>query len=132
MISSNNTVLCVQNCIGIEQFADSSTVQELRKLQSLKITEGYKPKNIYNANETGLFFRLLPNKTPSLKWGHCIGVKNYKEMMILLLTCNANRTDELPPSVGRKNENPHCFKNVRKFPTKYVTNRSMGYMNHLH
>jgi hypothetical protein len=39
---------------------------------------------------------------------------------------------KLPPFVGGKNENPHCFTNVRKFPTKYVTKRSMGYMNHLH
>jgi hypothetical protein len=35
----------------------------------LKITEGYKPQNIYNTNENGIFFRLLPNKTPSVKGG---------------------------------------------------------------
>jgi hypothetical protein len=39
---------------------DFSAVGEWRKEQLLKITEGYKPKNIYNADETGLSFRLPP------------------------------------------------------------------------
>jgi hypothetical protein len=46
---------------------DPSTVEEWRKEQLLKIFESYEPKNIYNADETGLFFRLPPNKTLSLK-----------------------------------------------------------------
>jgi hypothetical protein len=42
---------------------DSTAVEECRKGQSPKITDGYEPKNIHNADETGLFFRLPPNKT---------------------------------------------------------------------
>jgi hypothetical protein len=45
----------------------SSTVEEWRKEQSLKITEGQKPKNIYNGNKTGLFFRLAPTTTRRTK-----------------------------------------------------------------
>jgi hypothetical protein len=45
---------------------DSSTVQEWRKELLFKINEGYKHK-INNASENGLFSRLPPDKTWSLK-----------------------------------------------------------------
>jgi hypothetical protein len=102
---------------------DSSTVEERRKEQILKIFEGYKPKNIYNADETGLFFRLPPNKTLSLKVDPCNGGKNSKERIMVLLACNADGTDKLPPLVIGKSENRCCFKNVRQLHTKYVANR---------
>jgi hypothetical protein len=59
-------------------------VEEWRKEQLLKIFEDYEPKNIYNADETGLFFRLALNKTLSLKGGPCNGGKNSKERIMVL------------------------------------------------
>jgi hypothetical protein len=35
-------------------------VSDWRREQLLKIIKGYEPKNIYNADETGPFFRLPP------------------------------------------------------------------------
>jgi hypothetical protein len=102
---------------------DSSTVEEWRKEQLLKIFYCYEPMNIYNADETGLFFRLPPNKTLSLKGDPCNGGKNSKERIMVLLDCNGDGTDKLPPLVIGKSENPRCFKNVRQLPTKYVANR---------
>jgi hypothetical protein len=37
-------------------------MKEGRRGQSLKITDAYECKNIYNGDETGLFFMLPPNK----------------------------------------------------------------------
>jgi hypothetical protein len=48
-------------------------VGKWRKEQLLKIIEGYKPKNIYNANETGLLFMLPSNETLSLEGYPCNG-----------------------------------------------------------
>jgi hypothetical protein len=59
----------------------------------------------------------------SLKGDPCNGGKNSKERITVLLACNADGTDKLPPLVIWKSENPHCFKNVRQLPTKYVANR---------
>jgi hypothetical protein len=98
-------------------------VEEWRKEQLLKIFGGYEPKNIYNADETGLFFRLPPNKTLSLKGDPCNGGKNSMERITVLLACSADGTDKLPPLDIGKSENPRCFKNVRQLPTKYVANR---------
>jgi hypothetical protein len=54
----------------------SSTMEDWRREQLLKITEFYKPKNIYNADWTGLFFRIPPNKTLSWKGSSCHYGKN--------------------------------------------------------
>jgi hypothetical protein len=37
-------------------------VEEWQKEQLLKINEGYEPNDIYNTDETGMFFRFPPNK----------------------------------------------------------------------
>jgi hypothetical protein len=49
--------------------------------------------------------------------------KNSKERIMVLLACSANGTAKLPPLVTGNRENPHCFKNVRKLPTKYIASR---------
>jgi hypothetical protein len=98
-------------------------VKEWRKEQLLKIIECYEPKNIYNADETGLFFTLPPNKKLSLKGDHCNGGRNSKERITVLLAYSVDGTDRLPPIVVRKSENPRCFKNVRQLPTNCVVNR---------
>jgi hypothetical protein len=112
-----------ETVLGECKSVDSSTVEEWRTEQLLKLFEGYEPKNIYNVDETGLFFRLPPNKTLSLEGDPFNGGKNSKERITVLLACNADGTDKLPPLVTGKSENPCCFKNVGQLPTKYVANR---------
>jgi hypothetical protein len=58
-----------------------------------------------------------------LKGDPCNGGKNSKERITVLLACNADGTDKLPPLVIGKSEDPRCFKNVRQLPTKYLANR---------
>jgi hypothetical protein len=47
--------------------------------RTFKIIKGYEPKNIYNVDETGLFFWLPHNKTQSLKEDPCKGRINSKQ-----------------------------------------------------
>jgi hypothetical protein len=70
-------------------------VEELKKEELQKIIEGYKPKNFCGANETGLFFRLLSNKTQSLKRDLFSHGNNAIERIRVLLACYADGTDEL-------------------------------------
>jgi hypothetical protein len=58
-----------------------------------------------------------------LKGDPCNGGKNSKEKITILLAWIADLTDKLTPFVIGKSENPHCFKNDVKLPTKYVANR---------
>jgi hypothetical protein len=78
-------------------------LEEWTKDQLVKITEGYKPKNIYNADET----RLLPNKTLSLKGEPCNGKKNSNERIMVFLAWSADGTYTFPPFIAGKNENSH-------------------------
>jgi hypothetical protein len=114
----------------------TSTIGELRKEQSLKITECNKPKNINNINETGLFFRLLPNKTPSLKGGCCNGRKNSKMMTVVPLVCNANETDKPHQQLEQRTETATDLKMSESFHKlcnqQKKNNHNMGYTNHLH
>jgi hypothetical protein len=108
-------------------------LKKWRKEHLLKIFEGYEPKNIYNTDESGLFFRLPPNKTLSLKADPCNSGKNSTERITVLLACNANGTDKLPPSVIEKSEIPHCFKNVKTVAHKICSQqKSMGHTGHLY
>lgn len=79
------------------------SVRKWRKEESLKIIGGYEPMNIYNAEETGLFFRFPPNRTWSLTGDPCSDRKNSRERITVLLDCGANETDKLPPLVTEKN-----------------------------
>ena len=53
---------------------NANTIEEL-KTKLHKIIEGYDPKDIVNGDETSLFYKALPCKSPSLKEERCAGGK---------------------------------------------------------
>lgn len=72
MVSSSDKVL-YQKSSGTEQKYTLFNSEEMEKEQLLRTTDGYKHKNIYQADENRLFFSLPPKKTLSLKGDHCNG-----------------------------------------------------------
>jgi hypothetical protein len=64
---------------------------------------------IYNADETGLFFRLLPDKTFEFKDVKCHGGKQSKDRLTALVCANMSGTDKLPMFVIGKSQNPRFF-----------------------
>jgi len=48
---------------------------------------------IYNADDTGMFRMLPPNKIVSLKGDPCCGGENPRKKIAVLLACNINGTD---------------------------------------
>lgn len=60
---------------------------------------GYAPEDIFNCDETGLFYKALPNKTFHKKGTRCTGGKLSKERVTVLLACNATGTEKLKPLV---------------------------------
>lgn len=79
-----------------------------RKLPNL--LSGYLPEDIYNADETGLYYRALPSKTFTFRNEKCTGGKSVKERLTVLLCANLNGEKEKPLVIG-KSKNPRCFKN---------------------
>ena len=88
---------------------------EIEKVRK-KIRE-YDLDNVYNMDETGLWFKLLPNrsyiKADEAKTAR--GTKNMKvkDRVTIFVTTNATGTDLVPLSLIGKSKNPRCFKNAR-------------------
>ena len=73
-----------------------------------EICKGYLPKDIFNCDESGLIFRLLPKMSLVQKGYSCDGGKLAKERITFL--CCANILGEkLPLLVIGKSQNPQCF-----------------------
>uniref|UniRef100_A0A224Z9W5 Tick transposon n=1 Tax=Rhipicephalus zambeziensis TaxID=60191 RepID=A0A224Z9W5_9ACAR len=87
------------------------------------ILKDYASSDIYNADETGLFYELLPKKTLHMKGQACNGGKHSKKRVTLLLCTNMDGSDKRCPLVIGKSLRPRCFKGSRILPVKYVANR---------
>ena len=87
------------------------------------LLEEYDPKDVFNADETGLFFKLLPDRTYTYKGNNCHGGKRSKERITLLIAANMDGSEKLPLLAIGKSAKPRCFKNVRHLPVEYKSNR---------
>ena len=85
------------------------------------LLKDYPLENVYNADEFGLFFKLLPDKSLVFKKESCHGGKLSKERVTVLTCANATGTHKLRLLVIRKSRSPRCFKNVQSFPVDYVS-----------
>lgn len=95
---------------GEKAEVDEGTVSDwTRRLPSL--CEGYEPENIFNADETGLYFRTLPSKTMGIKGQETPGIKLAKERITVLL-CVSATGEKLKPFVIGKSAKPRCFQGI--------------------
>jgi hypothetical protein len=77
---------------------------------------------VYNADETALFYKLMPNNTLAFKGERCTDGKNSKERITILLCTTSTGTDKLLPLVIGKYRSRRCFKNVHNLPCEYRHN----------
>ena len=82
------------------------------------LLSNYKLEDIFNADEFGLFYQCLPNKTLHLKSEKCSGGKNSKIRITGLAAANSVG-DKLPMFVIGKSKAPRCFKIVTSLPCRY-------------
>ncbi|UYV60678.1 hypothetical protein LAZ67_1001867 [Cordylochernes scorpioides] len=97
--------------------------EHLTNLNSILANSGYDPANIYNADETGLFFQLIPDRTLAHKDESCRGVKRMKQRITVLLCCNSTGTDKRRLLIIGKSAKPRCFRNFSPhFYCTYTSN----------
>lgn len=115
------------NVESLEEWRQTVLLDELAK---------FSPNDVFNADETGLFWQLLPNKTMAfkglfLKYVHrifmitgekCAGGKKSKERITVLVGANMSGTEKLPLLVIGKSDKPRCFKGA-KIPVDYKANK---------
>ena len=92
----------------------------LTKLSAL--LDEFRPEDIFNADETGLFWKCLPDKSLTLKGETCSGGKRSKDRITALVCANMTGSQKLPLLVIGKFARPRCFKNVRTLPVQYESN----------
>ncbi|KAK8401007.1 hypothetical protein O3P69_002645 [Scylla paramamosain] len=77
-------------------------------------------EQIYNADETGLFYRCLPRTTlASESEGDVKGFKQSKDRLTVLCCTNMAGTHKVKLFMVGKHKKPRCFKNVNYLPVDY-------------
>lgn len=103
--------------------ADGEAASAWMSDNAASILDQYGPSDIYNADESGLFYEMLPSRTLDLKGQRCHGGKHSKKRVTVLLCTNMEGSDKRPPLVIGKSAKPRCFKGNRGLPVKYVANK---------
>jgi hypothetical protein len=113
-----------QSINGMEDSLDPTKVMaERSKIQQAVI--GYEPKDIFNADETGLFFRGKPRSSLVAGSLSCKEHVQSKERLTILLCCSAIG-EKLKPLVIGKYERPRALKSISKdcLPCLYGWNKN--------
>lgn len=88
------------------------------------LCDGYSPSDVFNADETGLFFRSVPERSLVKKGESCKGGKKSKNRITVLLACSATG-EKLKPVVIGHSSNPRCFRGLDRhcIPATYFANK---------
>jgi hypothetical protein len=98
-----------QRLHGEASSVDSAAIADALPLLRSKC-ENYPLERIYNMDETGLFYRLEPDR--SLATQRLSGRKKDKERLSIALCANADGSHKLNPLIIGKFAKPRCFNNV--------------------
>ena len=86
------------------------------------LLSNYGLENIYNGEKFGLFYECLPDESYQLKIEKCSGGKHSK-IRITGLAAAIAVCNKLPVFVIGEAKNPRCFKNIKKLPCRYRSQR---------
>ena len=108
--------------VGEESAVDMSQVSEWHSNIFQNILQKYEAKNIYNCDETALFFKVIHNRRFAFKGQKVTGEKVSKDRISLLFCTNMDESDKYPLLAIGKSRKPRCFKNHVTLPTEYTSN----------
>lgn len=84
-------------------------IAQMEKVRLLVVK--YDPDDVLNMDETGLFWKLTPDRTLATQAGS--GGKKSKDRITLVFTVSASGKKEIVWCIG-KSKNPRCFKNINQ------------------
>lgn len=99
---------------GEELSSDTVAAKEYPEiLRKMLEDDGYTRDQVFNADETALFWKKMPDSTYiSQETKRARGMKPIKSRFSLLLACNASGTCKLKPLVLHTARNPRAYKNI--------------------
>ena len=88
-----------------------------------EIMQGYSSDDIWNLDESGVFWKALPDKGFGQKVKECKGGKRSKQRLTVTFIVNGAGKSESKPIVLWRSENPRCFKGIKKseLPVEYYS-----------
>ena len=88
-----------------------------------EIVEGYQVEDVWNLDESGVFWKALPDKGFGERVKQCKGGKKSKQRFTVTFIVNGAGRSESMPIVIWKSENPRCFKGIQKsmLPVEYFS-----------
>ena len=86
-------------------------MQYVREFTNFVEVEGFIPQQVFNCDETGLFWKKMPNRTYITQEEEALpGHKPMKDRLTLLLCSNASGDFKVKPLLVYYSENPRIFK----------------------
>ncbi|XP_069365886.1 tigger transposable element-derived protein 4-like [Maniola hyperantus] len=86
------------------------------------LSEGYGPDAIFNADETGLFYKMTPDKTLQFKGEQCFNGKMSEMRLTIMVAVNMTGTTKKNLLIVGQSKKPGCFKNTHSLPVTYENN----------
>ena len=109
-----------KKCHGEKMDADLDAVDQWRSNVLPELLQQYAPCDVYNADETGIYFRTVPDGT--LRFGNRLsGRKKAKKLVTALVCTNMDGSDKHPLLFIGKSKMPRYFRNVAQLPTSYMS-----------
>ncbi|XP_042229542.1 tigger transposable element-derived protein 1-like isoform X1 [Homarus americanus] len=107
--------------------ADAEAAEDMKKvLKDIVEENGYSPCQVWNCDETGLYWKRMPKKTYLMKNEEKTpGFKVSKDRLTILLMANASGTSRMKPLVIHHSARPRALKNllIPKLPVFWRSNK---------
>ena len=104
---------------------DSQSLLEWQQQVLQPLLGQFSADDVFNLDETGLFWRLLPNKTMSFRGERCTGGKKSKQRITLLVGANMSGSEKFPLLEIGSSKKPRAFKN-KEIPLSTRQTRKHG------
>lgn len=89
-----------------------------------EILQEYPPEDIYNCDETAIYYRAAPDGSLTFRVEALSGSKKAMDRITALVCANMAGCDRLPLLVIGKSKYPRCFKGVNQLPVQYKSNKN--------
>lgn len=110
---------------GEKQAADIPGAEAWKKDFLKDLLRDYDPADVFNADETGLYYRGLPDRGHCFKGEKLSGGKKAMERITVLVCANMTGTEKLPLFIIGKSKHPRCFpRHPKDLPVRYSSNKN--------
>ncbi|GBN31372.1 Tigger transposable element-derived protein 6 [Araneus ventricosus] len=108
---------------GEQNSADVAAANQWIEKEWRKLIASYDPRGVYNADESGLYYKAMPSHTYLFKGGNTKGQKVSKELVNILYCVSMTGEKKQLLAVG-KSKRLRCFKGIEKLPFDFFANNS--------